>query len=113
MKKSDFEEKKLFGICPFVTTQQLLLGKWLIPILNELNGGKKRFSELQRIFVISQTTLSKQLKILEKGKFSKEEFEDARTNIIAGLDILMEEQTSEVLFYIAREMFRFYEKKEW
>jgi len=66
MKKSDLVEKKLFGICPFATTQQLLLGKWLIPILNELNCGKKRFSELQREFGISQTTLSKQLKILEE-----------------------------------------------
>ena len=66
MKKSDLVEKNLFGICPFATTQQLLLGKWLIPILNELNSGKKRFSELQRVFGISQTTLSKQLKILEE-----------------------------------------------
>lgn len=73
MKKSDFVEKNLFGVCPFVTTQQLLLGKWLIPILNELNGGKKRFSELQRTFGISQTTLSKQLKILEEEGLIKRE----------------------------------------
>ena len=75
MKKNDFARKNLFGVCPFATTQQLLLGKWLIPILNELIGGKKRFGELKKSFGISQTTLSQQLKILEhEGLICKEIF---------------------------------------
>ena len=75
MKRIDFEKKNLFAVCPFVTTQQLLLGKWLIPILNELSGGKKRFGELKKVFGISQTTLSQQLKILEyEGLICKEIF---------------------------------------
>ena len=64
MKKFEFEQKNLFGVCPFVTTQQLLPGKWMIPILNELSNGAKRFNELQKSFGITRTTLSQQLKIL-------------------------------------------------
>ena len=66
MKKFEFEQKNLFGVCPFVTTQQLILGKWLIPILNELSSGAKRFGKLQKAFGITRTTLSQQLKILER-----------------------------------------------
>ena len=69
MKKFEFEQKNLFGVCPFATTQQLLLGKWLIPILNELSTGAKRFSALQKKFGITQTTLSQQLKILLREGF--------------------------------------------
>ena len=65
MKKFEFEQKNLFGVCPFVTTQQLLPGKWMIPILNELSSGAKRFVQLQKTFGITRTTLSQQLKILE------------------------------------------------
>ncbi len=75
MKKFEFEQKNLFGVCPFMTTQQLLLGKWLIPILNELAQGTKRFNEMQKIFGITQTTLSQQLKILEReGLIHREVF---------------------------------------
>lgn len=73
MKKFEFEEKNLFCVCPFVTTQQLLLGKWLIPILNELGQGTKRFNEMRKTFGITQTTLSQQLKILEREGFIRRE----------------------------------------
>lgn len=66
MKKFEFEQKNLFGVCPFVTTQQLLPGKWMIPILHELSSGAKRFGKLQKAFGITRTTLSQQLKILER-----------------------------------------------
>ena len=66
MKKFEFEQKNLFGVCPFVTTQQLLPGKWMIPILNELSNGAKRFNELQREIDITHSTLSVQLKYLER-----------------------------------------------
>ena len=65
MKKNEFEQKNLFGVCPYFTTQQLLLGKWLLPILKELSGGAKRFNELKRFLGITHSTLSVQLKILE------------------------------------------------
>ena len=70
MKKSEknleFMERNLFGVCPFVTTQQILSGKWAILILHELSTGTKRFNELQRQLQISHATLSIQLKDLEK-----------------------------------------------
>ena len=69
MKKFEFEEKNLFGVCPFVTTQQLLPGKWMIPILHELSSGAKRFGQLQKSFGITRTTLSQQLKLLEHEGF--------------------------------------------
>ena len=37
---------ELFGVCPFVTAQKLLQGKWAILILHALNEGTKRFNEL-------------------------------------------------------------------
>ena len=73
MKKIDFEKKNLFGVCPFYTTQNLLLGKWILPILNELNSGTKRFNELKRTFGISHSVLTQQLKILEQEGFIKRE----------------------------------------
>ena len=75
MKKIELEQKNLFGVCPFVTTQQLLPGKWMIPILNELSSGAKRFVQLQKTFGITRTTLSQQLKILEyEGLVHREVF---------------------------------------
>lgn len=69
MKKIEFEEKNLFGVCPFYTTQRLLLGKWILPLLNELSIGAKRTGELQRKLGITQTTLQQQLKLLETEGF--------------------------------------------
>ena len=57
---------ELFGICPFVTAQKLLQGKWAILILHALNEGTKRFNELERDIQITHATLSSQLKYLEK-----------------------------------------------
>ena len=57
---------ELFGICPFVTDQKLLQGKWAILILHALNEGTKRFNELERDIQITHATLSSQLKYMEK-----------------------------------------------
>lgn len=59
-------KNKLFGICPFVTAQKLLQGKWAILILHALNEGTKRFNELERDIQITHATLSSQLKYMEK-----------------------------------------------
>ena len=56
---------ELFGICPFVTAQKLLQGKWAILILHALNEGTKRFNELERDIQITHATLSSQLKYME------------------------------------------------
>lgn len=59
-------ENNLFGVCPFVTAQKLLQGKWAILILHALNEGTKRFNELEREIQITHATLSSQLKYMEK-----------------------------------------------
>ena len=66
MKKEQCEKADQFGICPYVTAQQLLAGKWAILILHELSEGTKRFGELQKSIDITQATLSSQLKKLEE-----------------------------------------------
>ncbi|WP_299413091.1 helix-turn-helix domain-containing protein [uncultured Dialister sp.] len=59
-------ENNLFGVCPFVTAQKLLQGKWAILILHALSEGTKRFNELERDIQITHATLSSQLKYMEK-----------------------------------------------
>lgn len=59
-------KNELFGICPFVTAQKLLQGKWAILILHALHEGTKRFNELERDIQITHATLSSQLKYMEK-----------------------------------------------
>ena len=54
----------LFGVCPFVTSQSVLQGKWAILILHHLAEGPLRFNELLRRMDVAQGTLSKQLKNL-------------------------------------------------
>ena len=57
----------LFGICPFVTTQKLLQGKWSILIMHHLSDGALRFNELlRRMPQMTHATLATQLKQLEK-----------------------------------------------
>ncbi|WP_303104486.1 helix-turn-helix domain-containing protein [uncultured Mitsuokella sp.] len=63
MKKVDSD---LFGICPFVTSQKVLQGKWAILVLHELSEGTKRFNELERAIKITHASLSSQLKYLER-----------------------------------------------
>jgi DNA-binding HxlR family transcriptional regulator len=61
------EKKELFGICPYVTAQKILTGKWALVIMYHLSGEPVRFNELQRKLPdLTQATLSKQLKSLEK-----------------------------------------------
>lgn len=59
-------ENNLFGVCPFVTAQKLLQGKWAILILHALSEGTKRFNELERDIQITHATLLSQLKYMEK-----------------------------------------------
>jgi len=61
------EKKDLFGLCPYVTSQKILTGKWSLLIMHHLNNGPLRFNELQRRLPdLTQATLTKQLKALEE-----------------------------------------------
>lgn len=61
-------KKELFGVCPYVTSQRVLTGKWSMYILYLLKEGPVRFNELQRRLPEDMThaTLSRQLKTLEE-----------------------------------------------
>lgn len=69
-------EKELFGICPFVTAQKILQGKWSIVIMHQLENGPVRFNELRRrLPEMTHATLAKQLKQLESdGLIIREEY---------------------------------------
>ncbi len=62
------ENKDLFGLCPYLTSQKVLSGKWSMYILYLLSQGSVRFNELQRKMPekMTHTTLSRQLKTLEE-----------------------------------------------
>lgn len=62
------KRKELFGLCPYVTSQKVLTGKWSMYILYLLSDGPVRFNELQRKMPdeMTHTTLSRQLKSLEE-----------------------------------------------
>lgn len=66
MKKERCEKENKFGVCPFVTAQQLLSGKWAILILESLVNGPKRFNQIQKEIDITQATLATHLKQLEE-----------------------------------------------
>ncbi|MDR0999235.1 MAG: helix-turn-helix transcriptional regulator [Clostridiales bacterium] len=56
-----------FGICPYVTTQKILTGKWKLIILFFLNEQTLRFNELsKRMPGVTQATLTSHLRNLEK-----------------------------------------------
>lgn len=65
MKKEVCEKENKFGMCPYVTAQQLLSGKWAILIMERLSKGPQRFNQLQKQIDITQATLANQLKNLE------------------------------------------------
>jgi len=59
-------QEDLFGICPYVTAQKLLTGKWTFLIMYHLSEKTMRFNELQRALPdLTQATLTKQLRMME------------------------------------------------
>ena len=75
------KRKELFGLCPYVTSQKVLTGKWSMYILYLLSNGPVRFNELQRKMPeeMTHTTLSRQLKTLEKeGLIIRKEYHQSR-----------------------------------
>lgn len=74
MKKEVCEKENQFGMCPYVTAQQLLSGKWAILILQKLCEGPQRFNQLQKQIDITQATLANQLKTLKAEGLIHREF---------------------------------------
>ena len=71
------QKKELFGVCPYVTSQKVLTGKWSMYILYLLSRGTLRFNELQRQMPENMThaTLSRQFKALEyEGLIIRKEY---------------------------------------
>lgn len=59
-------DENLFAVCPFVTAQKLIQGKWAILIIKHLSDGPIRFNKLQKMMPkMTHSTLSLQLKQLE------------------------------------------------
>jgi DNA-binding HxlR family transcriptional regulator len=59
-------DKNLFGVCPYVTAQKILTGKWTLLIMYLLSKRTMRFNELQKeLQNLTQTTLTKQLRMME------------------------------------------------
>lgn len=78
MTKSEQERVNLFGVCPYVTAQKVLNGKWSMYILYLLMEGPLRFNELQRRMPeeMTHTTLSRQLKYLaDEGLIVRTEYQ--------------------------------------
>ena len=82
MKKEVCEKENKFGMCPYVTAQHLLSGKWAILILQKLSEGPQRFNQLQKQIDITQATLANQLKSLEaEGLIHREVFPEVPTRV--------------------------------
>jgi len=61
-------QENLFGICPYVTAQKLLTGKWTLLIMHHLSVKTMRFNELQKeLHNLTQATLTKQLRMMEEN----------------------------------------------
>lgn len=67
--RADVGDKDPFGVCPYITAQTLVQGKWSILILHRLAEGPVCFNELQRRLPrMTHATLSRQLKQMESDR---------------------------------------------
>lgn len=68
IKRYSKDINHLFGVCPYVTTQKLLSGKWRIMILYFLSDKKHRFGELSKQMQgVTNAAITKQLRSLEEA----------------------------------------------
>ncbi len=59
--------KDWYGICPYITAQKVVHGKWTILIMHYLSKGPLRFNQLLRMLpAMTHAALSKQLRQLEQ-----------------------------------------------
>lgn len=60
------EQMRMCETCSIRMAQKIIGGKWSLNILHLLSGGTKRFGELSKCMpMITQATLTKQLRVLE------------------------------------------------
>ena len=83
----------LFGICPYVTAQRVLRGKWSIVILHHLEDGPVRFNELQRdLDGISQKVLTDSLRqMIDDGLAYRRDYQTMPPRVEYGLTELGKE----------------------
>ena len=100
------EKKNLFGLCPYVTSQKVLSGKWSMYIMYLLTDGPIRFNELQRKMPeeMTHTTLSRQLKKLEEeGLIERIEYQqippkvEYKLKLYALLDLIFNKNINEIM----------------
>lgn len=92
MKKERCEKENKFGMCPYVTAQKLLAGKWAILIMHALSEEPKRYNQLQKEIDITQATLANQLKTLEaEGLIHREVYPEVPTRVEYSLTPIGEE----------------------
>lgn len=68
------ETKK--GPCSIIESFELIGSKWKLIVLNDLQGGEKRFNELKRSTEASSRTLSRVLQDLEDEKLVERRVEE-------------------------------------
>lgn len=79
-------------MCPYVTAQKLLAGKWAILIMHALSEEPKRYNQLQKEIDITQATLANQLKTLEaEGLIHREVYPEVPTRVEYSLTPIGEE----------------------
>lgn len=82
MKETERNKADRFGVCPYVTVQKLLSGRWAILILHALDGGPRRFNVLQKEIGITQATLSSQLRhMTEQGLVSRKVYAEVPPHV--------------------------------
>lgn len=64
------------GPCSIIESFELIGSKWKLIVLNDLQGGEKRFNELKRSTDSSSRTLSRVLQDLEKENLVERRVEE-------------------------------------
>lgn len=112
------EKKNLFGLCPYVTSQKVLTGKWSMYIMYLLTDGPIRFNELQRKMPeeMTHTTLSRQLKKLEEeGLIERIEYQQIPPKVEYKLSDIVEKfrKVLKELEIWGNEYIQYLNDKEW
>ena len=74
--QNDTAEEKNADACPVVEAIEQIGSEWRLVVLNDLQGGEKRFNELQRSTGSSSRTLSRVLDDLEAAGLVNRRVED-------------------------------------
>jgi len=85
-------EELRMNLCPYCMAQKVLKGKWKMLIFWHLMQGTKRFNELSRLIPATQTTLTRQLREMEKdGVIDRKVYDVIPPKVEYSLSILGDE----------------------